>query len=394
MPIIHTIFKKFNVNNLAIGVLIMFGVFGILNYSFANFTIGQTPTDYNSNTQVQILSSMPFIVDRIDVKIEYTNGDQQTCGITELYILDSDENVVATSTNTYTTSCSTGGGVKNATGVYYFDEINLEEIDDFFIKIATLSYTCPLGGVHEYSLVDSPYKYIAFYVPNYSSISITEPIADSSTNDDFLNFAGLYKYGGSAGTPLYFTVHYATSTAGLLVDGYDEIVSQTMVKSFYGPYIWQLPNDNHLVSNTTYYAIAYLDDYTGNISQSATTTFSTGYIAVPNSIKDTNLLASSTIEILTDGFDDKIGLQNLAPFSYFYSLSGTLREAVATTTASFPELTLNFGDLMGSLTVFSTTTLSGMLGADNITLFRNLMGYALWILFAYAVYGKIRNIFR
>ena len=87
------------------------------------------------------------------------------------------------------------------------------------------------------------------------------------------------------------------------------------------------------------------------------------------------------------------GLENVFPFAYFFDFRDLLGTFTATSSASFPTLVLNFGGIMGTSTVFSQATISEFLGNDNITLFRNLMAFALWIFFAYHIYNRTRTLF-
>jgi len=76
------------------------------------------------------------------------------------------------------------------------------------------------------------------------------------------------------------------------------------------------------------------------------------------------------------------------PFAYFYSLKDTLESASSGTTTTPPTITVNAG-VLGSITVFNGSSTIALMGSTNYSIFRSLMIYGSWLIFALYVYARI-----
>lgn len=86
-------------------------------------------------------------------------------------------------------------------------------------------------------------------------------------------------------------------------------------------------------------------------------------------------------------------LRYVVPFVYLYDIQEIFGNISSASTSTFPTLQLYFGSLIGTTTVLSSSSVTSLLGESNITLFRNLMAGALWVLLGYAIYNKSKNMF-
>lgn len=90
--------------------------------------------------------------------------------------------------------------------------------------------------------------------------------------------------------------------------------------------------------------------------------------------------------------------QSRFPFAYFYDI-GSLLSAVDDEVAEgqFPSLDLSFGTSsalhMGTVTMFSSSTLSYFAGSSTVSLIRTMMAFSIWLAFALAVWFQVKKIF-
>lgn len=134
---------------------------------------------------------------------------------------------------------------------------------------------------------------------------------------------------------------------------------------------FSLESPLYLGTSTTWYVYAYL--------------YSPGY---------GTLLASSSISFTVDSQNSgqtENELCGVFPFAYVCDLKDIFSGFRASSTANFPTLQLSFGGLIPTSTVFSSGTITYFLGNEKIQLFRTLIGYALWITFAYLIYHRSKN---
>lgn len=92
-----------------------------------------------------------------------------------------------------------------------------------------------------------------------------------------------------------------------------------------------------------------------------------------------------------------LGLEEKAPFAYFYDIEEVFSTENSSSTGAFPSLSL---ELFPSSTLawtvhadFSSSTVSSMVGTSNILLFRSLMTFALYFAFLWNAYYIARTIF-
>lgn len=131
------------------------------------------------------------------------------------------------------------------------------------------------------------------------------------------------------------------------------------------------------------------------ISGTSTTWYAYAFL-YGSSFSDVRASSTAYFEIVapwTPSIQPTSTLSGVFPFAYFYDMQTIFSQLSATTTATFPTLQLNFGSLVGTTTVFSSSSVTTLLGSNNITLFRNLMASALWILLGYSIYQRTQTIF-
>jgi len=94
-----------------------------------------------------------------------------------------------------------------------------------------------------------------------------------------------------------------------------------------------------------------------------------------------------------------LSVSDRAPFAYFYDIEDLFATSTATSTNAFPALVVhmpNFATASStgiSFTAFSSSTITTYVRSENITLFRNLMTWVLWLLFLGNVYFVARTSF-
>jgi len=87
------------------------------------------------------------------------------------------------------------------------------------------------------------------------------------------------------------------------------------------------------------------------------------------------------------------------PFAYWYDLKNIYDAQSVTSTNAFPALTLHMPNFSAgsatstNLAVFSSSSISTYVKADNITLFKTLLTYALYFSFGWYVYNRGRGLF-
>lgn len=87
------------------------------------------------------------------------------------------------------------------------------------------------------------------------------------------------------------------------------------------------------------------------------------------------------------------------PFSYFYDIQDAITTSLENEEGTVPTLTINLEDtdlpLGGSegIELFSSDTVQEFAGETNVELFRDLMTWALWLIFMFAAYRIIKNVF-
>lgn len=106
---------------------------------------------------------------------------------------------------------------------------------------------------------------------------------------------------------------------------------------------------------------------------------------------------TSTTTILARFFGYQGYLAQKVPFVYFYDMAEILKNLDTNENeGNFPTLSLNLASSslpMGSLVLFSSTTISQYAGTSNVTIFRNLMVAVLWLAFGAMMFHSVKNLF-
>lgn len=90
-------------------------------------------------------------------------------------------------------------------------------------------------------------------------------------------------------------------------------------------------------------------------------------------------------------------LDSKFPFAYFYDMKDAFEGNAANDSGAFPSATVQMPSFTGgsahAFTVFSSSTVSGILEPSQISLLRNLMEASIWLGLGYAIYQRTKNIF-
>lgn len=91
-------------------------------------------------------------------------------------------------------------------------------------------------------------------------------------------------------------------------------------------------------------------------------------------------------------------LEEKFPFAYFYDMKSAFEDQNASSTNEFPAAVITMPSLAAGgdphdLVVFSSSTISSLVGNDKVALFRTLMQAIIWVGLGYALYRKAQGIF-
>lgn len=106
---------------------------------------------------------------------------------------------------------------------------------------------------------------------------------------------------------------------------------------------------------------------------------------------------SATSTALGRFFSQQGYLASKFPFAYFYDVAGIVSLIDDDSTeGTFPSLSFSMGSSspigLGSFDMYSSSTLSAIVGSSAVSFIRTMMGWSLWLVFAYAVYRQIHRL--
>lgn len=397
------------------------------NYNYDNaHQLGGGYSPYTSNLFIPTADGRVNQI-WVSLKCGWSSGNGYLAGTMD--VLDNTGNVLTTSSNTM---CNSGGW--DWIGYSFPGNASLTHLNSYKIRInpaaggAWINYgvntTLPNMNILDTSIPPS--------------ISFLYPVDQSSIGGDFTNWQVYFSSGTYGVNANEIQVRYGSNSSTLSnMDIYG--LYSSIVGNATSTYIFP---KNVMLFNNIYYAQAVLTDISNNVlAQSAIISFDTTgnqtiYNPVPTPSSTypiynysynatstsqwagqtwscpVNLFGFSTLDICasvqylfynSSTLDAMNSFQNLgsilrakAPFAYFYSVINIYNSSftgTATNSQSMPALSLNLSDsaLPMVITIFSSSTISKYAGSSAVSLFRTLIGYALWLAFAYFIYYEIRN---